>query len=253
VSKKRGERSAGKTKSERVQHRGSDGEGPIAHQETAFAAMSIWRRVVSGLLVLTFIGYQFLVHLTFQQGQNDWVRFALMLLPMAGLACWAFTRSTHRPFWFVVLLGASGALYLAEQYEHLGLVAAYGIPHAVIYLALLGVFGRTLLAGREALITRLARRVHGVLPPEMERYTRRLTFVWCLFFAGQVAISALLYKFASLDTWSLFINLLNLPLLALMFAVDYVYRVIRFRQYPQASILKVIQVFTKDSSSRAVE
>lgn len=249
MSKQHGERSAGKTRSEGASYV----EGPMTRQETALAAISIWRRVVSGLLVLAFIGYQFLVHLAFQQGQNEWVRFALMLLPMAGLACWTFTRATNRPFWFVVLLAASGALYLAEQHEHLGLVAAYGIPHAVIYFALLGVFGRTLLAGREPLITRLARRVHGVLPPEMERYTRRLTFVWCLFFAGQVAMSALLFKFASLDTWSLFINLFNLPLLALMFAADYVYRVTRFRQHPQASIMKVIQVFTKDASSRAVE
>jgi uncharacterized membrane protein len=200
------------------------------------------------LLVLACIGYQFLVHSAFHEGQGEFLRLAVFLFPLLALAFWVIARARNKPLWFLILLAGVLAIYLMEQEARMGLVAEYGIPHAVVYLALLWFFGRTLLPGREPLITRLARRVHGTLPPDMEAYTGRLTLSWCLFFAAQVIISALLYRFASLDTWSLFINLLNFPLLALMFVVDYVYRVIRFRHYPQASILKVIQVYSQDSS-----
>ena len=118
-----------------------------------------------------------------------------------------------------------------------------GLPHAVIYLSLLWSFGRTLGHGREALITAVARRFHGSLPPYMERYTRRLTGAWCVFFAAQLVVSALLLAFASLENWSLFVNVLNLPLLAAMFVGDYVFRVLRYRGYPHASIAQAARAF----------
>ena len=71
---------------------------------------------------------------------------------------------------------------------------------------------------------------------------------WCLFFAAQVLISALLFTAASLDTWSLFVNVLNLPLVALMFAAEYLYRVTRYRHFPHASIMKGVQMFTAHRS-----
>lgn len=43
-------------------------------------------------------------------------------------------------------------------------------------------FGRTLRAGREALITRIARISDPALPPALQRYTRRLTALWCGWF-----------------------------------------------------------------------
>ncbi|MES2356412.1 MAG: hypothetical protein V4568_18830 [Pseudomonadota bacterium] len=200
------------------------------------------------LLVLAYVGYQFLVHAAFRETQGSFIHTVLLLLPLLALAGWTMTRSSNKPLWFFVLLASGLLVYLMEQRSHLGLVAAYGLPHAAANLALLFFFGRTLLGGREPLITRLARRVHGVLPLDMEIYTRRLTFIWCLFFAGQIITSVLLYRFASIDTWSLFINLLHFPLLAVMFGTDYLYRRIRFRHYPQASILKAIRAFAEDAS-----
>src|SRR4051812_3450352 len=96
--------------------------------------------------------------------------------------------------------------------------ALSGLTHATVNLFLLWYFARSLRAGDQALITRLARRVHGSLPPEMEAYTRRVTLAWCVFFAGQVAVSMLLFAFAPREIWSMFVNLINVPLIALMFA-----------------------------------
>ena len=78
--------------------------------------------------------------------------------------------------------------------------------------------------------------------------SRRVTFAWCVFFAAQIVASALLLTFASLETWSLFIGLLNFPLLMLMFAGEYVYRVTRHRNFPHASIMAAIHVFSEDTA-----
>lgn len=125
------------------------------------------------------------------------------------------------------------------------IVPLAGLPHAAAYLSLLWLFGRTLRPGKEALITSVARRFYGSTPPYLESYTRGLTAAWCLFFAAQLLASAALLAFASYETWSLFVNVLNLPLVAAMFAADYLYRVIRFRGYPHASIAQSIDAFAK--------
>lgn len=202
----------------------------------------------TALILLACVGYQWLVHSAVMGEQTDSIRLALTLLPLLALAYWVMARSRNKPLWFFVLLAAGGVTYLLERQERWGLAAAYGIPHAAIYLFLLWFFGHTLLRGKEPLVTRLARRVHGTLPPELEAYTRRVTFAWCVFFAAQLIISALLFKFASPNTWSLFISLLNFPLLVLMFVGEYVYRVTRHRKFPHASIFEAIQVFFKDAA-----
>lgn len=125
------------------------------------------------------------------------------------------------------------------------LAVSAGIPHAVAYVFLLWLFGRTLRSGRDALITRLARRLYGSLPASMERYTRRLTAAWCIFFSAQLATSFLLIAFASLETWSLFVNVLNLPLIVMMFVGDRLYRMLRFRNQPQTSIAQAIEAFVR--------
>jgi uncharacterized membrane protein len=104
------------------------------------------------------------------------------------------------------------------------LVAASAIPHTFAYLGLLAVFGTSLLPGRDALITALARHIHAPISDEMAAYTRKLTWLWCVFFAAQLSISLLLFLFAPLTAWSFFVNVLNLPLLVLMFVAEYVFR-----------------------------
>ena len=140
--------------------------------------------------------------------------------------------------------------YMAAAWDVAGsLRLGLAVPHAAIYVFLLGWFGRTLARGREPLITRVARRVHGTLTPEIEAYTRRVTLAWCWFFAAQVMVSGLLLAFASFETWSLFANVLNLPLVALMFAGEYLYRVARYPDHPRASIARALRAFAGESSA----
>ena len=200
------------------------------------------------LIVLACVAYQYLVHASVGNAQTGLFRTMLLWLPLAALAGWILARSRNKPLWLAALAAGGVVVYLAERQERLGLAAVSGISHATVYLFLLWYFGSTLAPGREPIITRFARSVHGTLQPGMELFTRRLTIAWCVFFAAQLIVSALLFALAPLNAWSLFINLLNLPLLVVMFAGQFVYRMIRHPDYPRASIWQAIESFTKDAS-----
>jgi uncharacterized membrane protein len=200
------------------------------------------------LIVLACVAYQYLVHSSVSNAQTGLFHVMLLWLPLVALAGWILVRSRNKPLWLAVLSAAGVVVFLVEHQEQLGLAAVSGISHATAYLFLLWYFGRTLARGKEPMIARFARNVHGTLQPEMELFTRKLTIAWCVFFAAQLIASALLFAFAPLDTWSLFINLLNLPLLALMFAGQWVYRLVRHPNFPRASVWQAIEAFTKDAS-----
>ena len=131
-------------------------------------------------------------------------------------------------------------------------LALAGLPHGAAYVFLLWLFGRTLMRGREPIITRIARRVRGTLPPELETYTRSLTAAWCVFFAGQLAVSALLFASGPVEHWSLFVSVLNFPLVALMFVGDWLCRVVRYPHLPQSSIAKAVRAFAQERASSAL-
>lgn len=158
-------------------------------------------------------------------------------------------RTARRSWKALAVLSFVGFQVLAHftLRDSLGMVAVSGLTHAAVNLFLLWYFARTLRAGEEALITRLARRVHGFLPPEMEAYTRRVTVAWCAFFAAQIAVSMLLLAFAPFPIWSMFVNLINVPLIALMFGGEYLYRMVRFPNHPRASIARILRAYAEDT------
>src|SRR5262245_50482581 len=97
--------------------------------------------------------------------------------------------------------------------------AALGIalPLAV-NLALCWLFGRTLAAGREPMIARFARVERGAgLPADLARYARSVTVAWTGFFAAMAAASLGLALWGSMLAWSLFTNVINYALVALLF------------------------------------
>lgn len=207
----------------------------------------LWKALVIALCV----AWQLLVHAYLSGGDAEFVRYALLALPLAGLGYWVVRHARNRPLWIAVLVVACAAAFFLSREGRLGVAAAYGLPHAAIYVFLLFLFGQTLRPGKEALITRLARRVHGTLPPYMEAYTRRLTLAWCVFFVAQLLVSGLLFAFATLNAWSAFINLLNFPLLLLMFVGEYLYRVTRYRDFPHATIAQAIRAFVNDTGVKS--
>ena len=213
--------------------------------------MRLWRGWWWHLLIVpACIGYQVIVHTALVDTYAGSIRLALACIPLALLAYWVVRYAHHKGRWALVLLGIAIALYLVEKKGDLALPAANALTHSFLNLFMLWLFGRTLLRGREPLVTGFARRFHGTIPPYIETYTRRVTIAWCVFFIAQVVVSASLWIFASLHAWSLFVNLLSLPLIVLMFVAEYAYRVMRFRSYPHASIVSGIQMFADQRAQR---
>lgn len=198
--------------------------------------------------VFAFLGYQFLIHKVTLSGQLTPITAALVLIPFVVAAGWAIALELGLRL--ALLITTTMTILGLAWVNRFGLTSAiiFGLPHLVTNLFLLWLFARTLKDGREPLITSIARRVHGSLKPDIEIYTRRITFVWSLFFVLQVVVSLGLYIFASLEAWSMFINILNVPLIILMFLCEYSYRILRYRDH-QSSILSSLHFFSRDKTT----
>ena len=115
------------------------------------------------------------------------------------------------------------------------------VPPVAINLTLCWLFGRTLVAGRVPLIARFAMLEQGTLTDELAAYTRMLTWVWTLLFAGAALASVLLALSGNRDAWSMFTNLVNYLLVAALFLGEFAYRRLRFRNYRHQSPLQLLR------------
>jgi uncharacterized membrane protein len=187
---------------------------------------------------LVLVGYLLLAHHYSGSPAEDGGRsVAIALLPwlIAGIVfAW---RSRHRLAW---LLACTCLALVAWHYvAAIGHQAAwfYFAQHVAGNLILAAVFGRSLTGDRVPLCSRIAAATHGNLEPRIALYTRRVTLAWTLFFAGTALLSTLLFAFAPIAAWSLFANLLALPLVALMFIVEYLVRLRVLPDVEHGSIL----------------
>lgn len=123
-----------------------------------------------------------------------------------------------------------------------GFITAAAVAHWTIYTGLLVTFAVTLRPGREALLTFMARKLHGAVSEEVRIYTRRVTFAWCVFFAMQLTTSVMLFAFAPLVVWSFFVNVLDIPLVATMFAAEYIFRIHWLQDPPRHSLSAILSM-----------
>lgn len=86
-----------------------------------------------------------------------------------------------------------------------GVRMAAGTVHAVCYLGFLLLFGATLLPGQVPMVTRFARAMNPRWHDGMLGYTRGVTIAWVALFAGQLAASAMLARWAP-GAWPWFVN-----------------------------------------------
>jgi uncharacterized membrane protein len=200
------------------------------------------------LLVVVFIAYPILLHAFILKKEVEMWQLMFVFAPLLVVAAWIVLRMVGKAWWPLVALVFAVVVYfvVAGGHGRIGLLAVNGFSNATLNLFLLWLFGRTLLRGKEPLISQISRHINGELKPEVAGYTRNVTIAWCCFFALQVIFSLLLYTFATISIWSFFINVLNLPLLILMFVGEKTYRTLRFPNHPKTSILKAIEVYSKD-------
>ena len=215
---------------------------------TGLTPAAILRGLAVGVLVLA---WAVLAHFgSAGDGSSDFAA-ALACAPLVAIAIILLWRVS--PVWMI--LGGLAVLGLvAWSWPTLrqNVALLYFIQHFGTNLALGILFGRTLLSGRQPLVTHFALLAHnGSISPAKERYTRGVTLAWTIFFFGMASVSALLFFFASAAAWSAFANLLSLLLIVLMFAAEHFVRLRVLPPEDQSSIADTIRGYRLSTRRRA--
>ena len=205
------------------------------------------RRSWLALAVVLSAGFAILAHAAIVEGVSPTVGALLSLIPLTLLALWAVRRAQRRAAVLAALAFSAAAFALWQGWSVLErhFPSLFFVEHAGTNLLLAVVFGRTLLAGREPLVARFARIVHGSIPPEVERYTRQVTLAWTILFATIFTLSCALYFGNFLAEWSLLANFLNPILIGAMFLAEYAIRLRALPNWEQVGILGGIRAFTR--------
>jgi uncharacterized membrane protein len=169
----------------------------------------------------------------------------LSLTPLAVLVASALRRARRPQVLLVVAVAAGVALWFAWPTLERNFPKLLFVEHAGANLVLAVVFGRTLAGAREPLCARFARILHGALPQDVQRYTRRVTIAWTAFFVVVFVLSCGLYLGGFLTAWSLLANILSPLLIAAMFIVEYLVRLRTLPTWERTGVLGGIRAFAR--------
>jgi len=154
----------------------------------------------------------------------------LVIGPMLALVALFAARRGQRLVAGLAALVLAGLVLQAWQGGGLAPATLYLAQHVAIHASLALLFALTLRPGQEPLVTALARRVHGVLTPAMQAYSRKVTIAWSVYFVLMAAISVGLFLAAPFAAWAVFANLLTPLALLLMFVGEFL---LRYRLHPE--------------------
>ncbi len=114
------------------------------------------------------------------------------------------------------------------------------IPPLAAFAFMAFFFGRTLRAGSEPLINRIARKEHPELPPDMARHARWLTGLWTGCFVALFVVALVLAAFLTLETWSRSVQLMGYAVPSALFLGEYIYRHRRFAHRAHGSLAMLV-------------
>jgi len=197
------------------------------------------------LAIVVSVGFAIAAHLAIVEDVGPAVGTLLSLIPLAVLALWLARRARRRAPALLALAVLAAALWLGWGALERGFPNLLFIEHAGAMLVLAIAFGRTLAGQRDSLCTRFARMLHSTLPPEVERYTRKVTGAWTIFFAVLFVLSCALYLGGFLAAWSLLANILTPILIAAMFMVEYAVRHRVLPGWERVGVLGGIRAFSR--------
>ena len=209
--------------------------------------MASGRRLQLAAVVVFFIAYSVLSHYSNLNPQAHDLRTLLALAPMLTLGLVLLWRGSGA---LMALLAAAAAAYLLRTFWPLfaqNFSIVYLVQQAGFYSIMAFTFGRSLRRGRVPLCTQLADRIHGPLSALELRYTRNVTIAWGIFFLLNLVATFLLYRFAPLRIWSLFVNFCSLPLILLMFVAEYLVRRRVLPQVQRSGMIATLRVYFADS------
>ena len=124
------------------------------------------------------------------------------------------------------------------------------LPPVLVNLMFAVAFGQTLRAGREPMIAIFAKRERkGVLPADLARHARAVTWMWTLFCSAMAVTSLALALFGSRHAWSLFTNVANPLGVVALFVGVWAYRRIRYAQYRHETPLGMLRNVLRHGST----
>jgi uncharacterized membrane protein len=201
------------------------------------------RRLQLAAVGVLLVVYSVLSHYSNSNPRAQDLGAALALAPTLSIAIGLTWRLKGV---LAAVIGAGAAALLLHHYWPLltrNFTVLYLIQQAGFYAILALSFALSLRKNRVPLCTQLADKIHGPLTALEQRYTRRVTAAWAIFLSAQVAATLLLFAFAPLRIWSLFVNFCSLPLLLLMFAGE---MAVRQRVLPathQSGLIETLRVY----------
>ena len=183
------------------------------------------RPILRGIgIALLVIVYSLLAHYTHQSADRANLGAVVALTPVVLIALLLAWNSPQRIAMLMLL--ALALMLLSWQWnaltQHVGLM--YWLEYMSVQIMLFVMFARTLVGGRKPLCTHFAEIVHAPLSPKHVVYARQVTVAWSAFFAAMALTSTVLFFWAPINTWSIFVNFLTWPLVGLMFVAEYLVR-----------------------------
>ena len=196
------------------------------------------------------IGYAVLANYTNQSAAASTLGALVAIAPIALTTLALAWRSAQRLLMLGLVALAGVCLWLVWPVlkQHFGWI--YWLEHESVQWLLFIAFGRTLLANRQPLCTQFAEIVHGSLLPRHARYAGQVTIAWTIFFASMIVISTGLFFTQPVAVWSIFANFIFLPLVALMFLVEYAVRKLLLPDLEEANIMDAVRAFMHHSAQR---
>ncbi len=187
------------------------------------------------------LGYPLLAHLAvlFEAPRLQWVALVWLL----AVSMWDALAAGRRWAWGVLLVGAVVLYALVTAGG--GLYALY-VPPALIPIALLIVFARSLRHDAVPMVTRIASTMRGeTLPAPLLTYTRQVTWLWCGVFVVMIASAVVFALWAPPTLWSLMTNVVHYLALGAVFVVEFGYRRLRYGHLEPWGLFEYLRRLTR--------
>lgn len=192
------------------------------------------------LAITLVVAYPLLVHISLVFAIPQ-LMFIAPLVFLTG-AFWYGLIARNLIAW--VVFSALCVSILLVEYAGLTLYLLY-LPPILLPLLMLFIFGRTLGAGREPLITAIGEAARGPLSQAMRRYTRRLTQLWCLVFITMIVWSAILPWLEQPELWSWFTNVINYGVVGVLFIGEFALRKKLFPTHNHPNFFEYLRIIAR--------
>jgi uncharacterized membrane protein len=197
------------------------------------------------IVALSFVASSVLIHMAVMGGTpfTEWLALAsLVFVPfclpllMLRVRAWLGFAALCTGLWLLVRMGGGRPLLY--------------LPSVLIPAVLAWFFGRTLTAGREPLITTVARAARPATPDYLLVYSRHLTELWTGLFVAMACWDLLLAAFAPRAAWSFMANGANYLLIGGTITFEYLYRRWRFRDYDHPGFAEYLKIVVRADPRR---